>query len=143
MPQDSILHSFIRGAIGKEYVVRRYGNKHIISKYPNRSHVKPTRREEENRMRFKDAIEFAKKVMADESLTQEIKKLTSCGNYIYTAAIKYYFKQHRLQEDKALLQTDRLLQGALVSESEQVAEGSQESGVGSLQSATQYVEKLL
>ena len=135
-PGHTLLHSFIRGSIGKEYVIRRCGNKHFISKYPNRSHVKPTPAEEENRKRFKYAVEFAKKVIADENLTQEIKKLTRCGRYVYTAAIKYYFKQQRSQEAKALLQTDQLLKEISVKESEQVA-------ISSSQSAPQNIHQLL
>lgn len=116
-PGNSLLLGFIRGAIGKEYVVKRYGNRRIITKYPDLSNVIPSAKQVENRSRFKEAVAFAKKVMADRELTAEIKRLTRCGKYVSTAAIKYFFKQQRLREAKASMETSRLLQAAFLNES--------------------------
>lgn len=116
-PQYSLLHHFIRGAIGKEYVIKRCGDKRVITKYPDMTHICPSPKQEKWRSRFKEAVEFAKKVMTDEEQKKEIQQLTRCGKYIYTAAISYYLKKERRETAKALLETEQLLQKALVNKS--------------------------
>ena len=112
-PQYSLLHHFIRGAIGKEYLIKRCSGRRVITRYPDMTHITPSPRQEKQRSRFKEAAEFAKKVLADEGLKKEIQQLTGCGNYIYTAAIGYFMKKEKRETAKALLQTDQLLQEAL------------------------------
>lgn len=55
----------IRGAIGKEYVIKHYSYGAIKTKYPNMSNIVATRLQRKQRNLFKEAVEYAKAIMGD------------------------------------------------------------------------------
>jgi len=63
-PTSVILHR-MRGAIGKQIVVKQYGNKTVITAYPDMSNVKPSKLQKLKRKKFAAAIEYARSIIRD------------------------------------------------------------------------------
>ena len=89
----SILLSEVIGHIGREIVFKQYEGKTVISKYPDMSKRKLSKKQKQmNEMMF-DANVEAKTVLADEKLRIEAQaRLDVTRNKLYTALIREYFK---------------------------------------------------
>jgi hypothetical protein len=53
--KNILLHQ-VRGQIGKQIVVKRYGNKTVITAYPDMSKVKPSKKQKAKRKLFANAV---------------------------------------------------------------------------------------
>ena len=61
----SFLYKLIRGAIGKEYVIKHYSYEAIRTKYPDMSRIIAPTKQRKCRDIFKEAVAYAKQVIAD------------------------------------------------------------------------------
>lgn len=111
--EDSMLYRMIRGAVSKEYVIKKYGNKRVIAKYPDMSGIIPTARQVKQRNVFKKAVEFAGTIYTDEKLKRIIQEFTGTKKGLFQAAIRYYFLMHKMEKAKRSRQTNNLLRAAL------------------------------
>ena len=90
---DSVLLRHVRGQIGKQIVVKRYGTKTVITAYPDMSNVKPTKLQKKKRKIFAEAVAYAQAINNDPVRKAQYKKKLKKGQTVYHYAIKEYLKQ--------------------------------------------------
>ncbi|HEX6848035.1 MAG TPA: hypothetical protein VF144_13715 [Chitinophagaceae bacterium] len=90
----SILLTSLRGQIGKQIVVKKYGKKTVITAYPDMSRIKPSKLQKESRKKFARAIEYAQAIMRDPVKKADFAKKLKRGARVYNAAIKEYLRNH-------------------------------------------------
>src|SRR4030095_2881998 len=88
-----ILHR-MRGKIGKQIVVKQYGNKTVITAYPDMSNVKPSKLQKQKRKEFAAAIEYARSIIRDPVKKAAYAKKLKRGARVYNAAIKEFLSKH-------------------------------------------------
>jgi hypothetical protein len=93
---ENILLKKLSGHIGKQFVVKQYGDKTVISKYPDMSGRKLSTKQKQVNKTMTEANEAAQTVMADDQLRNAAQiRLNVTSNKLYTALIKEYFKNVR------------------------------------------------
>ena len=93
---ENFLLKRLSGAIGKEIVFKQYGDKTIVSKYPNMSRRKLSRKQRAVNETMTEANAAAKKIMDDDQAISEAQlRLNVTRNKLYTALIKEYFENAR------------------------------------------------
>jgi len=93
----------LSGRIGKELVIKKYGDKVVLSKYPDMSKVKPCKWQLEGRERIKEATAYALSILNDPHLKAAFEKELRPGENVYHKARKQYFK--KLNQNSALWRT--------------------------------------
>lgn len=94
----------IQGAIGKKFVIKHYKWGIIQTKYPNMSNIIASAKQRKCRDLFKDAVAFAKTVLADESLRQKWENRLRKKYRIFNAIIKeYILMEKRAMEQRGVL----------------------------------------
>jgi len=96
----SLLLMKASGQINKEIVFKRYGDKTVITVYPNMSKVKRS----EKQKRMNDMMEAANKaahdVMKDDKLKMEAQvRLNVTSNKLYTSLVREFIQLHKDDED--------------------------------------------
>jgi hypothetical protein len=92
----SILLSEVMGQIGQEIVIKQYAGKTIISRYPDMSRRKLSKKQKEMNELMFDANAEAKTVMANEKLRIEAQaRLNVTRNKLYTALVGEYIRTAR------------------------------------------------
>ena len=87
-----------KGAIGKEVVLKKYGDKTVVSKYPDMSRVKKSALQDLERSLFAQAVAFAKSVKRDQKLKAKYEKKRKPGQSVYHAALSDFL----LKENKKM-----------------------------------------
>ena len=90
---ESILLYKMRGAIGKQIVVKQYGNKTVITAYPDMSKVKPSKLQRQKRKQFAAAIDYARSIIRDPVKKAAYAKKLKKGARVYNAAIKEFLSR--------------------------------------------------
>ena len=90
----------LSGRIGKELVIKQYGDKGVVSKYPDMSKVKPSKWQLEGRERIKEATAYALGILNDPYLKAAFEKNLKPGESVYHKAKKEYFE--KLKQNSAL-----------------------------------------
>ena len=93
--------TLIKGAIGKQFVVKHYRKGPIVTKYPDMTSIIASKNQEACRQRFQEASAYAVFIIGDpakrEALELRIGKVTG----LYNAAIKEYMLSERsINKDK-------------------------------------------
>ncbi|MBD3750508.1 MAG: hypothetical protein IE931_13535 [Sphingobacteriales bacterium] len=85
-----------RGHIEKTVVVKQYpGDRTIITAYPDMSRVKPSKDQKVQRSLFKEAVAYAKGILADSIENQKAQsRLYQRTGSLYHALLKEYMQQH-------------------------------------------------
>ena len=79
----------VTGAIGKQLVYRMYGDKQIISAYPDMSERKPSAAQNAQTERMKEANRIVTEIKADEQLRNAAQlRLNVTRNKLHHALIK-------------------------------------------------------
>jgi hypothetical protein len=78
------------GAIGKDTVFRTFKHKTFSGKFPDMSHIIPSKNQTKGRERFAKAVAYAKSVMKDPEKSAEYKARKSYS--VYHAALKDYLE---------------------------------------------------
>ena len=89
---NPLLHQ-VRGQIGKQIGVKRYGKKTVISAYPDMSGVKPSKLQKVKRKSFADAVAYAKAINNDPVKKALYKKKVNKGQRVFNYAIREYLKR--------------------------------------------------
>ena len=98
--KSTILKNF-SGGIGKEIIVKQYGDKTIISKYPDMSNRKLSPKQQENNMLMLEANAAALDIMEDPARRDaEQVRLNVTRNRLYTALIRDFFKKAKEEKEK-------------------------------------------
>jgi hypothetical protein len=93
---NSILLSKLSGRLGTQVVFKQYGDKTVVSQYPNMSKRKLSKKQKQMNERMFDANAEAKTVLTNEKLRDEaLLRLNVTRNKLYTALIREYFKNAR------------------------------------------------
>lgn len=91
--KTNVILKQLRGQIGKQLVVKQYGNKTVVSAYPDMSKIKPSKLQIKRRNYFAEAVANAQSILHDPvkkaAYTQQLKK----GQSVYHAAIKEFLRE--------------------------------------------------
>lgn len=87
---NNILLKGLRGAIGKEIVIKQYGKKTVVTKYPDMSKVKPSGLQKERRSIFKEAVNYAKAIIYTPELKEQYQQKVKRGQTVYHYALREY-----------------------------------------------------
>jgi hypothetical protein len=88
-------YRMIRGAIGKKFVVKHYkGGKSVRTKFPDMSGIVPTEKQKVRRDLFREAVVWAKWIIADEKRKLAFKKTLprKKRRKVYQAALQLYMR---------------------------------------------------
>jgi hypothetical protein len=90
--ENSVLLRNVRGQIGKQIVVKKYGKKTVISAYPDMSNVRPSKLQKIKRRSFAEAVAYARAINNDPVRKALYKKKVKRGHTVFNYAIKEYLK---------------------------------------------------
>ena len=87
-----IISQGLSGAIGKELVFKRYADKTVVTKYPNMQNVVPSAAQKIQRIRFKEAHNYAKNINDNPASKTAFALQIPAGKSVYRWAVKEYMK---------------------------------------------------
>jgi hypothetical protein len=91
---NPVLHK-LSGQIGKQIVLKQYGDKTVVTEYPDMHRVKPSPLQKYRRNVFKEAVAYARSINRDRSLRNEYLKKIKPGESVYHYALKEYLKTNK------------------------------------------------
>ena len=94
-PEIRFLQRRIQGAIGKEYVIKHYSYGAIRTKYPDMCRIIASPKQRTCRNVFKEAIAYARLVIADPERKAQWQKRLRRHNSVYNEAIKEYMLREK------------------------------------------------
>jgi hypothetical protein len=90
---ENVLLKKLSGHLGKQLVFKQYGDKTIVSAYPDMSRRKLSAKQKRVNIIMREANEEAQRIMADEEQRHAAQvRLDVTSNRLYTALISEYFK---------------------------------------------------
>jgi hypothetical protein len=90
---NNILLRKLSGHLGKELVFKQYGDKTVVTKYPDMSKRKLSPKQVRTTQIMTEANEEAHRIMGDEEMSAAAQvRLNVTRNKLYTALIREYFK---------------------------------------------------
>ena len=95
---NTILHA-LRGKIGNQIVVKQYGDKTVITKYPDMSHLKPTPLQQKYRNDFAEAVAYARKINNNPREKEKYLEKIEAGDTVYHYAMREFFIKKKLAEN--------------------------------------------
>ena len=97
---ENFLLKKLSGHLGKQIVFKQYGDKTIMTQYPDMSGRKLSDKQRRVNELMEEANIEAKRILADEQLKMEAQsRLNVTRNKLYTALIKEYFKNAKVNND--------------------------------------------
>ena len=91
---NAFLLKGLRGSIGKEIVFKKYGNKTVVTRYPDMSNVKPSELQKQRQRRFAKAVAYVQNINRNPALKAEYKAKVKKGQTVYHFAISEYLKNN-------------------------------------------------
>jgi hypothetical protein len=92
----NLLLKNLSGRIGKQLVIKQYGNKTVITKYPDFSSRKLSTKQKAVNESMEKATERALEIIASDTLRNEAQvRLNVTRNRLYPALISEYFRSLR------------------------------------------------
>lgn len=91
---NSIIANGLSGQIGKQLVYRQYGNKTVVSRYPDMSNIKPSKKQKAKRSRFAKAVAYAQSILRDPAKKAAYLKKTPKDQQVYHFAMKEYLSNN-------------------------------------------------
>jgi hypothetical protein len=93
---ENILLKKLSGHLGKQIVFKQYGDKTVVSKYPDMSNRKLSPKQLRVNQIMEEANYHVKEILADDEMRNAAQvRLNVTSNKLYTALIKEYFKNAR------------------------------------------------
>ena len=90
---ESILLKNLSGHLGKQLVFKQYGDKTVVTKYPDMSRRKLSAKQKKVNETMAEANYAARTILGDEALSSAAQvRLNVTRNKLYTALIRDYFK---------------------------------------------------
>lgn len=114
------MYTLITGAIGKEYVIKHYRYGVIRTKYPDMTHIVASLRQRKCRDLFKEAVAYARAIIADPVKKTAWQKKLRKRNSVFNAAIKEFMLREKKVKQAAELATNRLIRLAFRSKTNAV-----------------------
>jgi len=106
----------IRGAIGKEFVIKHYRYGAIKTKYPDMTRIIASARQRKCRNIFKEAVAYARQVIADPVIKAAWQKRLRRHNGVYNNAIKFYMLKDKQDKQRTEMLTARMIRLAFKNE---------------------------
>jgi len=99
--------TFIRGHIGKQFVIKHYSYGAIKTKYPDMTRIIASAAQRKCRDLFAEAVAYAKEVIADPELKKAWQKKLRRRNGVYNEAVKTYMlrEKRKALRDKLIAET--------------------------------------
>lgn len=94
LPANEVL-SKLNGQLGRQVVFKQYGDKTVVSAYPDMSRVKPSKKQKANRNVFKEAVAYAKNITGTPELKKKYLKKVKAGESVYHYVLKEYLKKNK------------------------------------------------
>jgi hypothetical protein len=91
---SSLLLRKMRGQIGKQFVVKQYGKKTVITAYPDMSRVKASKAQKANRKEFAKAVAYAQSILHDPVKKKAFVAKLPKGASVYHAAMKEFWAKN-------------------------------------------------
>ena len=82
-----------QGQLGKQIVFKKYGNKTIVTKYPDMSNIKPSAAQKAKRSLFAKAVQYAQAINNNPIKKAAYKKKVKKGQSVYHYALKEFLKK--------------------------------------------------
>jgi len=79
----------MKGRIG-DIVIKQYGDKTVVSKYPDMSNIIPSDSQKEKRSRFAEAVAYAKTINSSPVLKADYLKRVGEVRSVYQHALKEF-----------------------------------------------------
>lgn len=76
-----------------DIVIKKYGDKTVVSKYPDMSNIIPSDSQKEKRSRFADAVSYAKTINSSEILRTDFLKRMGSVKSVYQSALKEFLQR--------------------------------------------------
>ena len=94
LSKNNIVTDSLSGKIGN-VIFKNYGNKTVVSKYPDMSKIVKTESQLENQYLFKAAHNYAKNILADPIKKAAFINTLPEGKFAYHEAVSKYMKEHK------------------------------------------------
>ena len=99
-----LLFTWIRGAVGKDFVIKHYKYGVVKTKFPDMTRIIASAQQRKCRNLFKEAVAYAKIVYADPAKRKEWAKKTRKKHRIFN----YIIKQYMLAAKEAAYQREKI-----------------------------------
>lgn len=86
------------GQLGKQFVVKQYKNKIVISAYPNIKKKKPTALASLYQSRFNDAVKYTRTILQNPELKAEYAAKLEPGQRVCDYLMSAYLKQIKAEQ---------------------------------------------
>ena len=84
----------VKKAMGKLLLVKQYKGKIVIAKYPDMGKVKPSKKQEESRTKFKEAIHYAQTILKDPAQKELYRTKVKADQPLYLFLLCEYLQSH-------------------------------------------------
>ncbi|MEP7110796.1 MAG: hypothetical protein ABI760_22570 [Ferruginibacter sp.] len=103
----------IRGSLGKQFCIKHYKWGIIMTKFPDMTKIKASAGQRSCRNLFREAVAYAKSVIADKEKKKEWQKRLRRRNGVYNEAVKFYMLKDKLAKQREEMLTRQLISNAL------------------------------
>ena len=76
-----------------EIVIKKYGDKTVVSKYPDMSNIVPSGSQKAKRSRFADAVAYAKTINNSDILRNDFLKRVGNVKSVYQSALREFLQR--------------------------------------------------
>ena len=76
-----------------DIVIKKYGDKTVVSKYPDMSNIMPSDSQKEKRSRFAEAVSYAKTINGSSILRNDFLKRVGDVKSVYQSALKEFLQR--------------------------------------------------
>lgn len=76
-----------------EIVIKQYGNKTVVSKFPDMSNIIPSSSQKEKRSRFAEGVAYAKTINNSSVLKADFIKRVGAVRSVYQSALKEFLNR--------------------------------------------------
>ncbi len=104
-----LIYHWIRGAIGKEFVIKQYRYGPVKTRYPDMTRIIASESQRKCRNLFKEAVSYAKEVMRDPVRRGEWEKRVRNKRLIWPKIIRFYMLEVKRQKAEAKQRIVRMI----------------------------------
>lgn len=76
-----------------DIVIKKYGDKTVVSKYPDMSNIVPSESQKEKRNRFAEAVSYAKTINSSSIFRNDFLKRVGNVKSVYQSALKEFLQR--------------------------------------------------
>ena len=92
MDSSAVRSKKIKDIVG-EIVIKKYGDKTVVSKFPDMSNIIPSTSQREKRSRFAEGVAYAKSINNSPVLKADFLKRAGAVRSVYQSALKEFLNR--------------------------------------------------